>query len=42
MLYFAVPPSYRYWKIVVYGTPEAGLPSDYIAELERMPRLRGR
>jgi hypothetical protein len=32
-------PSYRYWKIIVDGAREAGLPSDYIAEIERIPHL---
>jgi gamma-glutamylcyclotransferase (GGCT)/AIG2-like uncharacterized protein YtfP len=34
-----VPPSHRYWKIIVEGAREAGLPSDYVARLEGLAHL---
>jgi gamma-glutamylcyclotransferase len=33
------PPSYRYWRLIVDGAREAGLPRDYIAELEGLRHL---
>jgi cation transport regulator ChaC len=37
-----VPPSRRYWRIIVEGAREAGLPAAYVTALERIPYLEGR
>lgn len=33
-------PSHRYWKTIVDGAQEAGLPADYVAYLESLPHAR--
>jgi AIG2 family protein len=32
-------PSYRYWRLIVDGAKEAGLPAAYVESLERLPHL---
>lgn len=33
-------PSYRYWKAIVDGAHEAGLPADYVEHLNALPHAR--